>query len=83
MNAGDLVSVHHIVDAVERGAAVADMLALASATVRTLALAGPGEANQLAGMLGDDVTSTVSEHAGDGGVLTLLESVQELSRHGG
>ena len=77
LDAGDLACIHHVMDAVERGAAVADMLAFASATVRALAFAGPGEADWLASVLRDDVISTVSEHARDGGVLAFLEAAHE------
>ena len=59
LDAGDLASVHHVVDTVERGAAVADMLALAAAAVRALAFASPGEAHGFASMLRDDVISSV------------------------
>ena len=77
LDAGDLACIHHVMDAVERGAAVADMLALASATIRALAFAGPGEAYWFASVLRDDVISAVSEHAGDGGVLAFLEAMHE------
>ena len=79
LNAGHLAGIHHGMDAGERGAAVTNMLALASALVGALAFAGPGEADRLACVLGDDVVAMLTEHTRDGAVLALLEAAHESS----